>query len=883
MRVCESGPTDVSLRLSKSLAEALLSRLDEPFAFFGRILLTQISIPTAEPLRATVAATGANGVLAPLKEWRVTMENLLQDLRYAVRLLSRHPAFTAVVIISLGLAIGANTAIFSLVNAALLRPLPVEQPEQLRRMFMSYTSGLRYGAFSYRDYLYYRDENKVLSGLAAHRLAVFGLSHGSETETIQGMIVSGNYFSVLGIRPVVGRSFLPQEDLVPDSHPVAVISHGLWNRRFNSDPNIVGKSLIINGRNFSVVGVAPKDFTGTELGYAPEVYVPIMMQSVVRPGSNLADQDARWLYLIGRLKPGISEQLAVGSVRVLTQQLAQASTTTRLKGVTVVVAPATASHPEMRKAFVPLAILLLVVVGLVLLMACTNVANLLLARASARRREIGIRLAMGATRWRLIRQLLTESLLLSLLGSALGLLLAFWTSDLLLAFTPPTDIRVVLDLTLDYRVLLFTLVMALLAGVLFGIIPARQATNPHLARVLKKDDDSSYGYRKSRLRSALIVIQTMLSLVLLICAGLFLKSLKNAQTLDPGFDKDNILLMSLNMDLHAYDEAKAQVFYDRLLENIRGLPGVKSASLAEKVFGDDQQRDVVVEGYSPLPNTDMLIDYNIVESDYLQVMGIPLTRGRDFTSRDMKTSPGVVIINEQMARRFWPDQDPIGKRISISGIKGPYLEVVGVAKVAKYYDLQERLLSYMYLPYKQNYESRATLHVRTMGDPNTLIGAVKQQVQALDRNLPVFGISTMTDHMNKSLWLSRMAATLLAIFGALALALVTVGVYGVVTYYVTQRTNEIAIRLALGAKPSNVLWLLLGQSVRLAFIGLGFGLGLACAFARFTSSLLYGVSTYDPIIFGGITLLIVVVTLLASYIPARRVMRIDPVVTLRYE
>lgn len=811
------------------------------------------------------------------------MENLLQDLRYAVRFLSKNPGFTAVAIISLALAIGANTAIFSLVNAALLRPLPVEQPEQLRRMFKSYTSGLRYGAFSHQEYLYYREENKVFSDLAAHRLTVLGISNGSQTETIQGMMVSGNYFSMLGIRMVMGRGFLPREDLVPDSQPVAVISHDLWNRRFNSDPNFIGKSLVINGHDFSVVGVAPKGFTGTELGYAPDVYVPLMMQSIARPGSNLADRTARWLYPIGRLKPGVSEQQAAASLRVLAQQLAQTSPSRQEEG-TVVVAPATASHPEMRKAFVPLAIVLLIVVGLVLLMACANVANLLLARASARRREIGIRLAMGATRRRLIRQLLTESLLLSLLGGALGLLLAFWTSDLLLAFTPPTDIPVVLDLRLDYRVLLFTLVMALLAGVLFGLIPARQTTSPDLARVLKKDDDSSYGgYRKSRLRSALIVTQITLSLVLLICAGLFLKSLKNAQTLDPGFETNNILLMSLNMDLHAYDETKAQVFYDRLLENVRRLPGVRSASLAEKVFGDDQQMGVVVEGYSPPPNTDMLIDYNIVETDYFQVMGIPLTRGRDFAIHDMKAAPGVVIINERMARRFWPDQDPIGKRISVSGVKGPYLEVIGVAKVAKYYSLQERPFSYMYLPYKQRYESHATLHVRTVGDPNALIGAVRQQAQLLDRDLPVFGIGAMAGYMNQSLWVSRMASTLLGIFGALALALVTVGVYGVVAYSVTQRTNEIGIRLALGAKPRDVLGLLLRHSMRLTFIGLGLGLGLAFALTRFTSSLLYGVSTSDPIIFGGITLLIACVTLLASYIPARRAMRIDPVITLRYE
>jgi macrolide transport system ATP-binding/permease protein len=810
------------------------------------------------------------------------MQTLLQDLRYALRLIFKQPGLAAVTVISLALAIGANTAIFSLVNGALLRPLPVSQPDQLLRMFLSYRSGLEYGAFSHQDYLYYREKNEVFSGLAAQRGTVFGLGQGEQTETAQGAIVSGNYFDVLGVRPHVGRTFLPEEDGTPGSHAVAVISHGLWKRQFNSNPNVTDATLTINGQKFSVVGVAPESFTGTELGYAPDIYVPLMMQAVARPGASIADPVARWLYPIGRLKPGVPEEQAEANLGILASQLAQSSAA-KLNGTTVTVAPATASHPEMRKAFVPLAIVLLGVVGLVLLMACANVANLLLAKALSRRHEIGIRLAMGASRRRLIRQLITESLLLSVMGGALGLLLAFWTTDFLLAFTPPTDFRVVLDLSPDYRVLLFTLVVTVLAATLFGLIPALQATNPHLVEVLKKNDDSSTGFRKSRLRSALVVTQITLALMLLICTGLFLKSLRNAQTMNPGFVSENVLLTTLNMDLHAYEEPRAQVFYDQLLERVKGLPGVKSASLAEKVFGDDQQVGVVVEGYTPPADADLLIDYNIVAPDYFQVMGLPLMRGRDFTVRDAKDAPGVIIVNERMAGRFWPGQDPVGKRVSIAGSKGPYLEVIGVARDAKYYDLQEKSMSYMYLPYKQNYESNATLHVSTTGDPNGLAGSVRQQVRELDTHLPAFAVTTMSNHIGQSLWAARMAATLLGIFGALALVLAGVGVYAVVAYSVAQRTNEIGIRMALGAPPRNVLMLVIRQSMKLTLIGLALGLGLAFVLMRFASSLLYGVSASDPLIFGGIALLLAVVTLLASYIPARRVMRINPLVALRHD
>ncbi len=785
-------------------------------------------------------------------------------------------------VISLALAIGANTTIFTVVNAALLRPLPVEQPEELTRLFTTYTGGPRYGAVSYPDYLDYRDNNEVFSGLLAQRGVVMSLLENGQAEMVNGVIASGNYFAVLGINPARGRTFLPEEDKTPGSHPVAVVSHNFWVRRFGSDPALPGKTLTLNGQPFTVVGITPPGFTGTELGVVPDVWVPTMMQAAVRPGAGvLEDRGANWLNLMGRLKPGVELAQAKAAMDTRARQLAQEYPKTN-KGRTLTVYPGGAGHPEMQKTSVPLAGALLIIVGLVLVIACANLANLLLARANARRREVGIRLALGAGRGRLIRQLLTESLLLSLAGGALGLLLAYWASGAILQFMPQGLFAFALDLSLDRRVLGFTLLVSVVAGIAFGLAPAIQTTKTNLVDLLKKNE-SKGGGGGSRLRGILVTSQVALSLLLLISAGLFLRSLYNAQTIDPGFDVDNVLVMSLITDAHAYTETTGQGFYRQLEERVGALPGVESASLAEKLFGDDQQLGVSVEGYTPPPDVSMLMDYNVVGPKYFETMGVKLVQGRDFTPQDKADAPGITIINETMAKRFWRNENPVGKRIGIPGADNLFLEIVGVAKDAKYYNLQEKPMAFMYLPLSQNYESKVTLHVRTKGDPKNMIAAVRREVEAIDKVIPVYGTTTMADYLGQSLWAARIAGTLFTIFGVLALLLALIGIYGVVAYNVSQRTSEIAIRMALGARQTDVITLVLRHALKLTLIGVVVGLVIAFVLTRFASSMLYGLSATDPLTFIAIPLLLLFVVLVASFIPARTASKIEPAIALKYD
>lgn len=809
------------------------------------------------------------------------MNTLLQDLRFAVRLLLKNPGFTAVAIISLALAIGANTTIFTLVNAALLRPLPVEKPEQLTRLFTSYTGGPRYGAVSYPDYIDYRDKNGVFSGLLAQRGVVLSLLENDQAEMVNGVIASGNYFSVLGIQAARGRTFSPEEDKTPGANPVAVVSHNFWVRRFGSDPSLVGKTLTLNGQPFTVIGITPEGFNGTELGLVPDVWVPTMMQAQVRPGQGLLeDRGSSWLNLMGRLKPGVDIAQAKAAMDTIGLQLAQEYPKTN-KGRRLTVYPGGA-HPEMQKTSVPLAGALLIIVGLVLIIACANLANLLLARASARRREIGIRLALGAGRARLIRQLLTESLLLSLLGGALGLLLAYAVSGSLLRLVPQGLLSFSLDLSLDRRVLVFTLIVSVISGIAFGLAPAIQTTKTKLVDLMKKSD-TERGSGQSRLRGILVTSQIALSLLLLISAGLFLRSLYNAQTIDPGFNVDKVLVMSLITDTHGYTEETGQVFYRQVEERIGALPGVQSASLAEKLFGDDQQLGISVEGYVPPPDLSMLIDYNVIGTKYFQTMDIPLLQGRDFNPQDKADAPGVAIINETMAKRFWPNENPIGKRIGIPRADNLFLQVVGVAKDAKYYNLQEKPKSFMYLPLTQNYESKVTLHVRTTGDPKNMIASVRRELETIDKVIPVYGTTTMSNYLGQSLWAARMAGTLFTIFGVLALLLALIGIYGVVAYNVSQRTNEIAIRMALGARQSDVIKLVLRHALKLTLIGVVIGLVIAFILTRFASSMLYGLTATDPLTFIALPLLLIAVVMIASFLPARTASRIEPAIALKYD
>ena len=824
------------------------------------------------------------------------METMLQDLRYGFRTLMKSPGFTIVAIVSLALGIGANTAIFGFVNATLLRPLPVTAPDELMFVF-SGTARNPFSVSSYPDYVDHRDHNEVFSGLAAYSGVTVSMTVGDQAEAIPGEAVTGNYFDVLGVRLVRGRAFLPEEDKTPGTHAVAIVSYGLWQRRLGGDPDLPGKELILNGRSFTIVGIAPAGFNGAGVGQTVDVYVPMMMQALVRPPREgySGEQDAdlltkrgpRWLYMVGRLKPGVNQDQAQAAVSTIASQLEQAyQGTNREVGATLY--PVSKGDPGLRSQKVSIAVLLMGVVGLVLLIACFNVANLLLSRASSRRKEISIRLALGASRSRLVRQLLTESLLLSVVGGAVGLLLALWITDVLKAMTPLVRIIPLnLDLSLDSRVLGFSLLLSLATGLIFGLAPALQASKPDLVPALK--DEAAVGGSRSRrlnLRNLLVVAQVAMSLVLLICAGLFLRSLRNAEAIDPGFDPDNVLNVPLNINLLKYTKAQGRDFYQQVTEKVESLPGVKSATLARipPLSGGRRETSIYIEGQEPPPqDRPNLVNANVVGLKYLETMGIPLLRGRDFTAQDREGAPGVVVVTETFARRFWPGEDPLGQRISFRAQSGPFIEVVGVAKDGSYVTLGEEPRSMMYLPLLQNHETGMTMHVRTAGDPMGIAAGVRSVIASLEKNLPTYDLTTMNEQLGSSLFLARLGATFLAVLGLLALLLAAVGIYGVMGYSVTRRTREIGIRMALGAQRDDVLKMVLKEGM--AMVGIGVAIGLLGAFfvTRLLVSFLYGVSVTDPITFVAISLLLSGVALVASFIPARRATKVDPLVALRYE
>ncbi len=812
------------------------------------------------------------------------IEEFWQDVRYGVRMLTKNPGFTLVALLSLALGIGVNTATFSVVDAVLLRPLPISEPNQLVTVFTQREAELNSG-FSYPDYLDYRDRNEVFSGMIAWDGVSLNLSTGDATERISGQLVTGNYFDVLEVRAARGRTFLPEEDRTPGSAPVAVISHSFWQKQFGADANILGKQVTINNHSFAIIGVAPAGFTGAERGTAPNIWVPMMMQEQARPGSEiLSIRTTRWLLVMGRLKPGITLEQAQARMSVLAGQLAQANPNATEAAIVLALGDKGHTRNISSLAF-PLKILM-GVVALVLLIACANVANLLLARASSRQKEISVRLAIGASRARLVRQLLTESVLLSLIGGAISLVVAVWTTDVFKSFIPNA-----LGISLNARILGFTLLLALASGVLFGLAPALAVSHPNLVPTLK-DETGTYDQKGRRwnLRSLLVVAQIALSLIVLTGAGLFIKSLHNLQSIDPGFQAENVMVMSLDLRPNGYDEKRGQAFYRELMERVETLPGVESASLARvvRLSLGGSRRTVAIEGYEARPGEGMELDFNNVGTRYLQTMGIPITRGRDFTEQDREGATGAVIINETMARRYFPGQEAIGKRLTYPALPGASvppttLEIIGVAKDGKYRNLREEQRPSFYTSFLQNYQPNMTLHVRTTGDTVALVSAVRREVQALDKNLPIFDARTLAEQRSNSLYTERLSAALLSVFGALALLLAAVGIYGVMAYSVSQRTHEIGIRMALGAQRGNVLRLIIGRGMTLAILGVLVGLVGAFVVTRLLESLLYGVSTTDPMTFVGVATLLTLVALVACYIPARRAMRVDPITALRCE
>jgi len=805
----------------------------------------------------------------------------------------KSPGFSLVAILSLALGIGANTAIFSVVSAVLFRPLPVKDPHQLVSLYSGFGSNRTiYGPFSYVDYVDFAEKTDVFSGLVAHFQDSMILGESDQGLQVQSAIVTGNYFSVLGVEAVRGRTFTAEEGRVKGANPVAVVSYSLWQKRFNGDPNLPGTTVKLKGHPFTVIGVVPERFTGTDLGRAPDIWVPMSMYAQVGLSDTMMNErQNHWLSVIGRLKPGVTVEQAQARVNVLGKQLTQEYPTEWTKGkeerTVTVLSQSTAWYPpEVQSAIVGVSGLLMGIVGLVLVIACTNLANLMLARASSRRKEMSIRMALGARRGRVIQQLLTESVLLSLVGGVVGVLIVSLSENLLVALKPAVASQVTLDVGFDARVFIFTLIISVLTGVLCGLAPALQATKVDLVRDLK--NESAFlgrGYRRYSVRNLLIVAQVSVSLVLLVGAGLFVRSLRNAQSIDPGFEMDHLLTMKLDTTVVGLEADKALAFYQSVMDQTRNVSGVRSVTMAssgplEVVSG---LRPVYVEGYSASAGEDMNYSFNIVAPDYFQTMGIPLVQGREFTEADTSKAPNVVIINETMARTFWPNESPIGKRISDNGQPGPYRVVVGVARESKYLTLGEAPRPYYYIPLQQDFFPSARLHVRTVGDPQSMVNTVRAIVRGADATVPISNVQTGGEHLGLALLVPRIGAMLLGPAGLVALVLGIIGLYGVMSYSVARRTKEIGIRMALGAQEVDVLRMVMKEGMGLVGIGLLLGLTVAFVITRVLTSFLYGISATDPLTFVAVSLILIAVALVSIFIPARKALKVQPNIALRYD
>ena len=811
-----------------------------------------------------------------------------KEIRYAGRALLQRPGFALVAVLTLALGIGANTAIFSLVNTVLLRALPVERPDEVLAMNMRRKDDSM-SAMSYLNYVDFRDRNEVLSGLLLYRFVPLSLSRSGANERIWAYEVSGNYFDVLGVKAIYGRTFLPEEDKTRLTHPVVVLSYDGWQRRFGGDASVVGKDIIINNHQFRVIGIAPAAFKGTEQVYEPELWLPVSMVPWAEPGSGLLDERAASsFFAVARIKSGIDASQAEASLNILAQQLAKEYPDTN-EGQSVKLGPPGFIIPELRGAVVSFTWVLMAAVALVLLVTCTNLAGLLLARATDRRREIAIKLAMGASRMRLIRQLLIESLLLSIVGGGAGLLLAIWIVKGLLAFKPPMDFPLTIDLGLDWRVLLFSLGVSVIAGAVFGLAPALQSTRPNLAHALK-DTSAQGGASRTRLRSVLVVAQIAISLVVLIAAGLVVRTLQQLQTMNPGFDPKNALTMSFDLSLQGYDEAHGQQFYRQLAQRVQALPGVKSAGVSSYIplSLNYNSRSIYVEG-EPIErgaNAPSAMNAS-VGPRYFETMATPIVSGREFTEQDVEKSEQVAIVNETFVRRLMPavksSAEAVGKRVSWGDASGPFMRIVGVAGDGKYFNIAEDARAFIWAPLAQDYVSNGAIMVRTTGNPQTMFAAVRGEVQALDPNLPLFDTTTLTEHMRLALFPAKVAAMVLGVFGLVALLLSAIGIYGITSYAVSQRTHEIGIRMALGAQLGDVLRLVLNHGLKLTLIGAAIGLAGAYMATRAITSVLYGVSATDPLTFISVSVLLIGVALFACYVPARRATKVDPLVALRNE
>ncbi len=806
--------------------------------------------------------------------------DLWQDLRYGLRMLRKKPGFTAVAVLALALGIGANTAIFSVVNTVLLRPLPYRDAGRLVWLWeTNQTSGIKQEPASLPNFDDWRNQNKSFEGMAAFLKSALNLTGESEPERIPCLYVTANFFSVLGVEPVLGRSFKPEENK-PGNHRVVILSNELWRRRFGANPQIVGQSITFNGNPYTVVGVMPPGFKNPTLEgrTAAEFYAPLPIN--IDPLTRRRD----YLSVIARLKPDVSLEQARAEMETITSTLAQQYTAPNAGWSVSVIPLQERIVGDVRTAMW----LLMGIVGFLLLIACANVANLLLARSAARQQEIAVRQALGANRWRLVRQFLTESVLLALLGGGLGLMLAVWGIEALVKLSPG-DIPRLDEVSINWPVFAFTLGLSLLSGIVFGLLPALHATKPNLSESLKEGGRSATeGLGSNRLRSALVVSEIAIALTLLIGAGLIIKSFIRLQDVDPGFKPERILALDIALPGAKYREAPKMVaFYNQLLTRVAALPQVESSALvsALPLTGGESFLSFTIEGRpAPPPNQVVDAEYRVVSPNYFATMGIPLVRGNGFTERDDANVAQVLIINETMAKKYWPGEDPIGKRINLADPPTIlWRTIVGIVRDGRHERLDAEPYPQMYAAYTQNPQGQMTLVTRASAEPLSLVPAIRGELMAVDKDQPLYNVRTMAQVMSDSIARQRFNMLLIAIFANIGLILAAVGIYGVISYSVTQRTHEIGIRMALGAQTIDVLKLVLGQGLLLALVGVGVGVLAALGLTRLMTSLLFGVSTTDPLTFLGISLLLTAVALLACYIPARRAMKVDPIIALRYE
>ncbi|HXJ91932.1 MAG TPA: ABC transporter permease [Terriglobia bacterium] len=832
------------------------------------------------------------------------MNSFVQDFRYGLRAMLRSPGLTAVAVLSLALGIGANAAIFSLMNAVMLRDLRVQDPGRLVLLGQARAAGstddfAETELYSYSFYRELRQKNQVFSDVSA-MLSIFfegmhGIVEGSTSlELMNVQLVSGTYFPALGVKPILGRAFTEAEDEPAGGHPVAVMSYFWWQRRFGGDRSIVGKTVTLGSTVYTIVGVTPQEFFGTTVGQRPDLWIPLSMDKQISPGWNGLDN--KWfqsLYILGRLKPGVTVEQASANVNLLARQIWQeyaGSVLSKeqqqdLEHAHIVLTPASRGLSRLRFEFsLPLQILM-AVVGLVLLIACANIANLLLARASTRQREIAVRMAIGASRARLVRQMLTESLLMAFLGGALGVLFAWWASGALLAMVSTGAEPLPLNVAPDARVLAFTFLVSLATAILFGTVPALRTTRVDVAPALKEGRGAVSAAGRGGLAKILIVSQVALSLVLLIGAGLFLRTLVNLANVDAGFNKENVLLFAIDpVDVGYKEDARLANLYRQIEQRVAAEPGVRAASISFFTFNTGGWTgSVSIQGRPPTPENGAT--FNVVGSAYFPAMGIPLLVGREFRDQDTEGSPKVAVINQTMAQRYFPGGSPIGRRFGVGGDPkhANDIEVVGVVKDAKHESLRERPFPAAYFPYTQRIGYYNFLEVRYLGDPKAIIAEVRHAAAEVDRSLPVTYQNTLADQVDRSVAGQALIARLSAFFGLLAVFLACIGIYGLMAYAVTRRTSEIGIRMALGAGRSRVLWMVMRESLIMVGLGLVIGLPVALAAESLVSKMLFGLKPADPLSLMGAAVLLLAFAVVAGYLPARKASLVDPMVAVRYE